>query len=409
MTTSLSLSVPGPFIQEVHNLDAKKERILINLKDQADLEFAKEKSSLQKEIYEIYGFAKDILTGEPQQYPNIPHWTKVIEELSPSRGVPCLIPVVICFGDKSYNRSDEINWSQINTNVEYSKGFSPDAAAYIDVVYDPKTGRFIVKKGQHRVIMAYLCLGEDALIAANVKLLNENYEEDDLITAEAYEHYVDAQKIARQKSHQQGLSAYVAGDEEDIKYTNLILSHGIGVKGKMHLFPQLAYFKRQCDTPWAVKASLKIDAENTSRALHLLDRYLPVKDKVIGGKPIKAVTQFLTTFDEKINKTVEINDRWEDVESFVDAIFDYIWKQRGVKSQKWLKGSQIFRGENITLPLARLVNYTNQFCAEKNVVLPDGRKREDGEWCSTSEDTWVNYLKNTPRELHASVNALVEA
>ena len=40
-------------ILEVHNLDAKKERILINLKEQADLEFAKEKSSLQKEIYEI--------------------------------------------------------------------------------------------------------------------------------------------------------------------------------------------------------------------------------------------------------------------------------------------------------------------------------------------------------------------
>ena len=396
-------------IQEVHNLDAKKERILINLKEQADLEFAKEKSGLQKEIYEIYGFAKDILTGEPQQYPNIPHWTKVIEELSPSRGVPCLIPVVICFGDKSYNRSDEINWSQINTNIEYSKGFSTDAAAYIDVVYDPKTGRFIVKKGQHRVIMAYLCLGEDALIAANVKLVNEDYEEADVITAEAHEHHVDAQKVARQKSHQQGLSAYVAGDEEDIKYTNLILSHGIGVKGKMHLFPQCSYFKRECETPWAVKASQKISEENTSRALHLLDKYLPLKDKVIGGKSIKAVTQYLTTFDKKITETVKVNDRWETKDEFIDSVFQYIWKQRGVKSQKWLKGSQVFRGENITLPLARLVNYTNQFCAEKNVTLHDKRKGEDGEWCSTSEDTWVNYLKNTPRELHASVNALVEA
>ena len=397
-------------IQEVHNLDAKKERILINLKEQADLEFAKEKSSLQKEIYEIYGFAKDILTGEPQQYPNIPHWTKVIEELSPSRGVPCLIPVVICFGDKSYNRSDEINWSQINTNIEYSKGFSPDAAAYIDVVYDPKTGRFIVKKGQHRVIMAYLCLGEDALIAANVKLVNEDYEEADVISAEAHEHHVDAQKVARQKSHQQGLSAYVAGDEEDIKYTNLILSHGIGVKGKMHLFPQLAHFKRECETPWAVKASQKISEENTSKALHLLNTYLPIKDKVIGGKSIKAVTQFLTLFAEKITETVAKNDnRWETEDDFIDSVFEYIWKQRSIKSQKWLKGSQIFRGENITLPLARLVNYTNQFCAEKNVTLPDGRKREDGEWCSTTEDTWVNYLKETPKELHSSVNALVEA
>ena len=397
-------------IQEVHNLDAKKERILINLKDQADLEFAKEKSSLQKEIYEIYGFAKDILTGKPQQYPNIPHWTKVIEELSPSRGVPCLIPVVICFGDKSYNRSDEINWSQINTNIEYSQGFSPDAAAYIDVVYDPKTGRFIVKKGQHRVIMAYLCLGEDALIAANVKLVNEDYEEADVISAEAHEHHVDAQKVARQKSHQQGLSAYVAGDKEDIKYTNLILSHGIGVKGKMHLFPQLAHFKRECETPWAVKASQKISEENTSKALHLLNTYLPIKDKVIGGKSIKAVTQFLTLFAEKITETVAKNDnRWETEDDFIDSVFEYIWKQRSIKSQKWLIGSQIFRGENITLPLARLVNYTNQFCAEKNVTLPDGRKREDGEWCSTTEDTWVNYLKETPKELHSSVNALVEA
>ena len=397
-------------IQEVHNLDAKKERILINLKEQADLEFAKEKSSLQKEIYEIYGFAKDILTGKPQQYPNIPHWTKIIEELSPSRGGPGLIPVVICFGDKSYNRSDEINWSQINTNIEYSQGFSPDAAAYIDVVYDPKTGRFIVKKGQHRVIMAYLCLGEDALIAANVKLVNEDYEEADVISAEAHEHHVDAQKVARQKSHQQGLSAYVAGDKEDIKYTNLILSHGIGVKGKMHLFPQLAHFKRECETPWAVKASQKISEENTSKALHLLNTYLPIKDKVIGGKSIKAVTQFLTLFAEKITETVAKNDnRWETEDDFIDSVFEYIWKQRSIKSQKWLKGSQIFRGENITLPLARLVNYTNQFCAEKNVTLPDGRKREDGEWCSTTEDTWVNYLKETPKELHSSVNALVEA
>ena len=397
-------------IQEVHNLDAKKERILINLKEQADLEFAKEKSSLQKEIYEIYGFAKDILTGKPQQYPNIPHWTKIIEELSPSRGVPCLIPVVICFGDKSYNRSDEINWSQINTNIEYSQGFSPDAAAYIDVVYDPKTGRFIVKKGQHRVIMAYLCLGEDALIAANVKLVNEDYEEADVISAEAHEHHVDAQKVARQKSHQQGLSAYVAGDKEDIKYTNLILSHGIGVKGKMHLFPQLAHFKRECETPWAVKASQKISEENTSKALHLLNTYLPIKDKVIGGKSIKAVTQFLTLFAEKITETVAKNDnRWETEDDFIDSVFEYIWKQRSIKSQKWLKGSQIFRGDNITLPLARLVNYTNQFCAEKNVTLHDKRKGEAGEWCSTSEDTWVHYLKNTPRELHASVNALVEA
>ena len=393
---------------EDFNLNAHKVRILRNLKDQADIELKGEKSCLQRETYQIYGFAKDRLTGESQKYPNIPLWSQVVGKISTHSATPCLIPVVICFGDESYNRTDEINWSQIHTNIEYSKGFSTDASAYIDVVYDTKTGRFIVKKGQHRVIMAYLCLGEDALIAANVKLINPNYTESEVISAEAYEHHIDAQKVARQKAHQRGLSGYVAGDEEDIKYTNLILSHGIGVKGKMHLFPQLSHFKRECETPWAIKASQKISEENTSRALHLLDRFLPVKDKVIGGKPIKTVTQYLTTFADKISKTVESNSRWETEDDFVDSVFEYIWKQRGVKSQKWLKGSQIFRGENITLPLARLVNYTNQYCAEKNVTLSDKRKGDDGEWCSTTEETWVEYLKQTPKELHASVNALIE-
>lgn len=393
---------------EDFNLNAHKVRILRNLKDQADIELKGEKSCLQRETYQIYGFAKDRLTGESQKYPNIPLWSQVVEKISTHSATPCLIPVVICFGDESYNRTDEINWSQIHTNIEYSKGFSTDASAYVDVVYDTKTGRFIVKKGQHRVIMAYLCLGEDALIAANVKLINPNYTESEVISAEAYEHHIDAQKVARQKAHQRGLSGYVAGDEEDIKYTNLILSHGIGVKGKMHLFPQLSHFKRECETPWAIKASQKISAVNTSRALHLLDRFLPVKDKVIGGKPIKTVTQYLTTFADKISKTVESNSRWETEDDFVDSVFEYIWKQRGVKSQKWLKGSQIFRGENITLPLARLVNYTNQYCAEKNVTLSDKRKGDDGEWCSTTEETWVEYLKQTPKELHASVNALIE-
>ena len=60
------------------------------------------------------------------------------------------------------------------------------------------------------------------------------------------------------------------------------------------------------------------------------------------------------------------------------------------------------------LPLARLVNYTNQYCAENNVKLPDGRKSDDGDWCSTTEEVWSDFLRETPKELHASVNALIE-
>ena len=380
---------------------AVKKRILRNLVDEASNEI----KETQLEVYRNYGVALNSLTKLPQQQPKIPFWTAMIELFEPNQAVPCMIPVGLCWGDASYNRVDEINWSQINTNIEYSKGYSYDAAAYIDVVYEPNTGRFIVKKGQHRVIMAYLCLGEDAHITANVKLLDESFTEEEQITAEAYEHHVDAQKVARQKAHQAGRSAFVSGDEEDILYTNFILSHGIGVKGKMHLFPQFNHFSRDCDTPWAVKSAMQINTEYTSMALHLLNKYLPTSDKVIGGKAIKSVTQFLTLFADKINKTANENDTT--FENFIDEVFKYMWHQRKTKSSSWLKGSQAFRGENVIIPLARLIKFTNSYAQESNIRLPDGRKNEDSVWCSTDEKFWCDFLNNsTPKELHGSVNAI---
>ena len=380
---------------------AVKKRILRNLVDEASNEI----KETQLEVYRNYGVALNSLTKLCQQQPKISFWTAMIELFEPNQAVPCMIPVGLCWGDASYNRADEINWSQINTNIEYSKGYSYDAAAYIDVVYDPNTGRFIVKKGQHRVIMAYLCLGEDAHITANVKLLDESFTEEEQITAEAYEHHVDAQKVARQKAHQAGRSAFVSGDEEDILYTNFILSHGIGVKGKMHLFPQFNHFSRDCDTPWAVKSAMQINTEYTSMALHLLNKYLPTSDKVIGGKAIKSVTQFLTLFAVKINKTANENDTT--FENFIDEVFKYMWHQRKTKSSSWLKGSQAFRGENVIIPLARLIKFTNSYAQESNIRLPDGRKNEDSVWCSTDEKFWCDFLNNsTPKELHGSVNAI---
>ena len=188
-------------LKEVANLAAKKVRHLVNLVDQAltrikydsDYHAAKGKhrtNYLDITQYRIWGFAKDLLTKSKQQYQIIPYFSDIKSRLDKRRATPCLIPVFNAFGDASYNRSEEINWSQIDENIRYSKGFDINAAAYIDVLYDVKTDRFIVKKGQHRVIMAWLCLGDDALIAANVKLLDDDYTEDELITSESKEHFV---------------------------------------------------------------------------------------------------------------------------------------------------------------------------------------------------------------------------
>ena len=173
-------------LKGVANLAAKKVRHLVNLVDQAltrvkydsDYHAAKGKhrtNYLDITQYRIWGFAKDLLTKSKQQYPIIPYFSDIKSRLDKRRATPCLIPVFNAFGDASYNRSEEINWSQIDENIRYSEGFDINAAAYIDVLYDVKTDRFIVKKGQHRVIMAWLCLGDDALIAANVKLIDDDF------------------------------------------------------------------------------------------------------------------------------------------------------------------------------------------------------------------------------------------
>ena len=411
-------------IQEVLDLEgkivARKERQLIHLLTEAekrvqyDADYyakkGKHRSSwLNISQYRIWGIAPHSLTGEKQEFPIIPFFTDIKTRLSKRRSTPCMISLWNIYGDASYNRSEEINWAQIDESISYEKGFDIKSAGYIDVLYDAANDRFIVTKGQHRIIMLWLCCGDDALIAANVTLLDDDYTEEEQITSESRDHFVDAQKVARQKAHQKGLSAYVSGDEDDIKYTNFILSHGIGVKGKMHLFPQCSHYKRVCETPWAVQASENISEENTSKALHLLNTYLPSKDKVIGGKSIKCVTTYLTMFEDKITNTVKKNEpKWDSNEEFVNDVFNYIFNTRKVVSNKWLKGSQVLRGENITLPLARLVNYTNQYCAENTITLPDGRKSDDGDWCSTAEEVWTNFLQDTPRELHVSINSLID-
>ena len=99
-----------------YDIAAVKKRILRNLVDEAGNEI----TDKQLEVYRNYGVALNPLTQLPQRQPKIPFWTAVTDLFESDQAVPCMIPVVLCWGDASYNRADEINWSQINTNIEYS-------------------------------------------------------------------------------------------------------------------------------------------------------------------------------------------------------------------------------------------------------------------------------------------------
>ena len=395
------MSIDTTLLSAVQNdLQPKYERKLINLVNDARKYFPDE----TVEKFRDLGVRVDDITGKPEKPPKVPFWEK--DELAFDASTICWIPVRKCRGDGSYNRAEEIHYRNIENNLNYgdSPGFSYSAASVIEVVYLPEEDVFIVVKGQHRVIKAWLSLGDDAFIIANVRVASGNVEEQ--IKAEAKKHHIDAQKVTRQKAHQSGLSGYVAGDKEEVKYTEWILAHGVGVKGKMHLFPKCKHFTKECDTPWAVRSAIAINEANCSLSLKLLAKFLPQTDTTINGKSIKAVTQYLTLLQEKLEKTALINNI--EPTQFIYDVFEYIFIFRRIKTLAWLKGSNALRGENIIIPLARLIRFTNSYCLEKDLRLPDGRKTEDSPWCSVNEIFWVDFLnKTTPKELHGSVNAIL--
>ena len=135
-------------IQEVLNLEgrivARKERQLIHLLSEAekrvqyDADYyakkGKHRSSwLNISQYRIWGIAPHSLTGEKQEFPIIPFFTDIKTRLSKRRSTPCMISLWNIYGDASYNRSEEINWAQIDESISYEKGFdikSEDTSTY---------------------------------------------------------------------------------------------------------------------------------------------------------------------------------------------------------------------------------------------------------------------------------------
>ena len=89
--------------------------------------------------------------------------------------------------------------------------------------------------------------------------------------------------------------------------------------------------------------------------------------------------------------------------------------QRKGSSPRYRVASHRFPGSN-TMPRAsdvvaevtELIHSPVHTAPLARVKLPDGRKYDDGDWCSTNEDGWSNFLKPTPRELHVSINSLIE-
>ena len=370
-------------------------RQLVNLLEKADEIPTRHRNKISN-----LTIAKDFLTGKPEKPVIAPNVEDL--DLVDDRAQLCYVRVSQCWGDAVFNRSNEINFPQISTNLQKSDGYSFSASGVIDVVYDPEKDLYIVSKGQHRVIMVYYTQGADARILAFAKKINTSYSEIANVKANAHDHAADATQYAPQKLHQKTCSLLVAEDPEISRMIASTLECGVGVQGVMHLFRDLeGRTKRHIDSVFAVGEAEKICQARTYQAIKLLDKYLPPKTQIT-GKMIIGLTQYLKMFSDKINKTAEKN--LISSEKFLDNVLNYMWNRRKYGVKKWMEGTSSLRHNIVFLLVAKLARFTNEYVTFDELLHSDDRKNDGNDWMSTDEKVWTTYLKNVDNLQRQQIN-----
>jgi len=338
--------------------------------------------------------------GAIDSHPHLPYWKDVENQLHRERAVFAVIDSSLCWVDRSYDR--KINWSNLILWVEKKNGFSNIDAQTIDVVYDRKANRFYIVIGQHRVDMSLLCIGNNALIAARILLLDENLSEAEQIQIESDRHHTEANNITSQKPHEKLLSGFTSGDKESLTYCKFITAHGIGVIGQDHLHPNIK-FEKICKAPWAVRRAIDLGDKGKSKnecsfALELIRDYMDCRE--IDGRLIQSVTQYLFYFEKRLTAVAKVMGVTykEFVRNFFKNAFDQDDKDGMlIMTSELLKDLGEFRGEMTVIPVARLVKITNLYVRRRKVDLTkiDGRKKSEkgNRWLSAEEDLFQNYLK----------------
>jgi len=347
--------------------------------------------------------AKDYLTGKPEKPVDAPNVEDI--DLVDDRHQLCYVPIRQCWGDAVFNRANEINFPQISKNLEKSQGYSFSTSGAIDVVYDPEHNKFIVSKGQHRIIMLYYTHDANARILAFAKKINESYSEIANVKANAHDHAADATQYAPQKLHQKTCSLLVAEDPEVSRMVASTIECGVGVQGVMHHYPDLkGRIKRNIDSVFAVKEAEKICKASTYDAIKLLDEYLPPKAQIT-GKMIIGLTQYLKMFRDKIEKTAKKNKI--SFEKFIDNVLDYMWNKRRYGVNKWMEGTSSLRHNIVYLLVAKLVKFTNEYVTFERLLLADDRKNDGNDWMSTDEKIWTTYLEKVDNVQRQQINYII--
>lgn len=237
--------------------------------------------------------------------------------LSKDSSFHCLVPVKKLYSDDIYNRIDALNLSKVLDNISKSKGFSYNHASTL-VGFLRSDGKIVLTQGNHRCAMAFLTMGEDALVVVSIRV----HSTDDLeeqIKRESLDFHTDCSHRWNITPNQRFKSGYYAGVEKYVKLHDLGKKYNIAVGCVADGFVPKITFSSDAYLTKAIDFDKTPNKKYVNECLDLMSKYLQEPD--IKGFSFYGLVAFRQCFDHRLHLIIKANPLFCSFDDFVKWIF----------------------------------------------------------------------------------------
>jgi hypothetical protein len=312
----------------------------------------------------------------------------------------CMVRVGDIYTDTTYNRGDNIHYTNIIKNMKKVGGFSYITSGTISLFVRPG-GKLVTTQGNHRATMLYAsCLDPNARIPATITLHDSNTEYNEIVRVEASNHNEDCNFRTAQSTDDRFRAAYHAGESWAENLHWFLDQFGIGVA---RTNPSAKY---EATSYAKISESRKLDEYSCSRYLKAFTQV--VNEKEVMGFATFSATHFLNGFRESI-KYVDDNNNVDSVTGFLDYIYNHRHNRshgylNNVTQQKLSEGSNKIKGHEIGV--ARLITLYNEYCEKViSARIPKSNKHAIG----YSSNEYKKFVDSTNADLRLRVGEIAQS
>jgi hypothetical protein len=267
------------------------------------------------------------------------------------------------YTDPTYNRGDNLRYSNHKQHIVKLGGFSYDAADTLSAFLRPDCTP-VLTKGNNRTSMRYACgMNPNSTVVVSLKLHPKNISYDEMVRVESLDHNTDCNYRTNQTGDDKFKSAFFARETWAVELHDYLLPFGITVASIANtpfIAPSHSYL---------AKARRDAGDQYTSRYLKAFTKN-ECSHEVLGNAAVAGAI-FLKQFAEYIDEV----DRLNQCDSFSECLnFWYneraellrIVKAKNLTQADLTAGSGVYKGNEPTV--ARYVFIYNEYCRIKDLI-----------------------------------------